>query len=141
MSSPVAIPEAVSLAIHALSKLAASRDEHLVLSDLLIKPGSANHLSKVLQKLTRAGMVSSKRGKGGGFILAVHPAEIRLMDVWIVLEGTFVSGICPFTGQGCELGSCLFGTVVEDASYLIRRYFTDHTVADLGRLFEGEHNE
>ncbi|MCK5064983.1 MAG: Rrf2 family transcriptional regulator, partial [Candidatus Fermentibacteraceae bacterium] len=93
MSSPVTIPESVSLAIHAMSKLAASRDEHIVLSDLLIKPGSANHLSKVLQKLTRAGMITSKRGQGGGFILAVHPSDIRLMDVWIALEGTFVTGI------------------------------------------------
>ena len=138
MSSPVTIPESVSLAIHALAKLAASKGESVVLSDLLLRPGSANHLSKVLQKLTRAGMITSKRGHGGGFSLAVHPSDIRLMDVWIALEGTFESGICPFTGQGCELPSCLFGTVIEDASNLIRKYFTDHTVADLGRLFKGE---
>ncbi|MCK4505170.1 MAG: Rrf2 family transcriptional regulator [Candidatus Aegiribacteria sp.] len=138
MSSPVTIPESISLAIHALAKLAASKGEHVVLSDLLLRPGSANHLSKVLQKLTRAGIVISKRGHGGGFSLAVHPSDIRLMDVWIALEGTFESGICPFAGQGCELSSCLFGTVAEDASNLIRKYFSDHTVADLGRLFEGE---
>lgn len=138
MSSPVTIPESVSLAIHALAKLAASKGEHVVLSDLLLRPGSANHLSKVLQKLTHAGMITSKRGHGGGFSLVVHPSDIRLMDIWIALEGTFVTSICPFMGQGCELPSCLFGTVVEDASNLIRKYFTDHTVADLGRLFEGE---
>ncbi len=138
MSSPVSIPESVSLAIHALAKLAASNGEYVVLSDLLLRPGSANHLSKVLQKLTRAGIVTSKRGHGGGFSLAVHPSDIRLMDVWIALEGTFVTSICPFMWHGCKLPTCLFGTVIEDASNLVRKYFTDHTVADLGRLFEGK---
>ena len=141
MSSPVTIPESVSLAIHALVKLAASKGKHVVLSDLLLRPGSAHHLSKVLQKLTHAGIITSKRGHGGGFSLAVSPAYIRLMDVWIALEGPFVIGICPYSWQGCELPSCLFGTVIEDASNIFRKYFTDHTVADLIILFEGEQNE
>ncbi|MCD4847143.1 MAG: Rrf2 family transcriptional regulator [Candidatus Aegiribacteria sp.] len=138
MSSPVTIPESVSLAIHALAKLSSSNREHVVLSDLLLRPGSAHHLSKVLQKLTHAGIVTSKRGHGGGFSIAVHPSDIRLMDVWIALEGPFVTSICPYSWLGCELPSCLFGTVIEDASNLVRKYFTDHTVADLGRLFEGK---
>ena len=141
MSSPVTIPESVSLAIHALVKLAASKGKHVVLSDLLLRPGSAHHLSKVLQKLTHAGIITSKRGHGGGFSLAVPPAYIRLMDVWIALEGPFVIGICPYSWQGCELPSCLFGTIIEDASNIFRKYFTDHTVADLIILFEGEQNE
>ena len=141
MSSPVTIPESVFLAIHALAKLAASNGKHVVLSDLLLRPGSAHHLSKVLQKLAHSGIVTSKRGHGGGFNLAVHPSDIRLMDVWVALEGPFLTGICPYSWQGCELPSCLFGTVIEDASNIVRKYFTDHTVADLGKLFEGELNE
>lgn len=138
MSSPVTIPESVSLALHALVKLAALKCEHIVLSDLLLRPGSTHHLSKVLQKLTRAGMITSKRGHGGGFSIAVHPSDIRLMDVWIALEGTFVTSVCPHTWQGCVLSSCLFGTALQDASNLLKKYFTDNTVADLARLFEGE---
>lgn len=141
MSSPVTIPESVFLAIHALAKLAASNGKHVVLSDLLLRPGSAHHLSKVLQKLAHSGIVTSKRGHGGGFNLAVHPSDIRLMDVWVALEGPFLTGICPYSWQGCELPSCLFGTVIEDASNIVRKYFTDHTVANLGKLFKGELNE
>lgn len=138
MSSPVNIPESVSLAVHALAKLAASRGRAVKLGDLLIRPGSPDHLSKVMQKLSRAGMVSSRRGRGGGFTLAVEPSDIRLMDIWIALEGTYQASICPFAGRGCTLETCLFGTIAADASRIIADYLTATTVEDLGRMIEGK---
>ncbi len=140
MSLPVSIPESVSLAVHAMAKLAAGGSEAVKLTDLLIKPGSADHLSKVMQKLTKAGMVKSKRGRGGGFSLGVNAADIRLMDIWIALEGTFETSICPYMGNGCAQPICLFGTIGKDASQLIRNYFANTTVEDLGKLLEnGNH--
>jgi Rrf2 family protein len=41
----------------------------------------AGYLSKVLQNLARAGLVSSQRGLGGGFRLNRPVAEISLLDV------------------------------------------------------------
>lgn len=134
MSSPVSIPESIFLAVHALAKLASCRNESVKLNDLLIRPGSADHLSKVMQKLTKAGMVKSRRGRCGGFKLGVNPSDIRLMDIWIALEGTFETTVCPYTGNGCSLHDCLFGSIVPDASKLIRRYFINTTVADIGSL-------
>ncbi len=136
MSLPVSIPESVSLAIHAMARLAAGGSEAVKLNDLLIKPGSADHLSKVMQKLTKAGMVKSRRGRGGGFSLGVKTSDIRLMDIWIALEGTFETSLCPYMGNGCTLPVCLFGSIGKDASQLIRKYFTDTTVEDLGKLLE-----
>jgi Rrf2 family protein len=134
MSSPVNIPESVSLALHALAVLAAEDEGPLKLGDLMARPGSPDHLSKVMQKLNRAGMVRSRRGRSGGFSLDVDPADIRLMDVWIALEGTFQSSICPFAGRGCALNRCIFGTMASDAAAVIADYFSRTTVADLGEL-------
>jgi len=134
MSLPVSIPESVSLAIHAMARLAAGGSEAVKLNDLLIKPGSAAHLSKVMQKLTKAGMVKSRRGRGGGFTLGVKASDIRLMDIWIALEGTFETSICPYLGNGCAQPICLFGTIGKDAAQLIREYFTNTTVEDIGKL-------
>ena len=134
MSSPVSIPESIFLAVHALAKLASSETKSVKLNDLLIRPGSADHLSKVMQKLTKAGMVKSRRGRSGGFAMGVNPSDIRLMDIWIALEGTFETAICPYTGNGCSLPNCLFGSIGFDASELIREYFTNTTVADIGSL-------
>ncbi len=136
MSSPVCIPESVSLAVHALAKLAFEGEASVKLGDLMVKPGSPDHLSKVMQKLSRAGMVRSRRGRGGGFTLAVNPEDIRLMDVWIALEGTFQYSICPFAGKACPLPRCLFGSIAADAAGIIGDYFSGTTVADLGKHFD-----
>jgi len=135
MSSPVTIPETVSLAVHALARLAAAEGGILTLPDLLVTPGSRDHLSKVMQRLVKAGFVTSRRGRNGGFRLAVRPTDIRLMDLWTVLEGAFESGACPMRGGACGLPACVFGTAVEDASAVVRRYLAEHTLADLGLLF------
>ncbi len=137
MASPVVIPESVSLAVHALAKLASCSGKKLKLGELMVRPGSMDHLSKVMQKLARAGMVRSKRGRDGGFELAVAPGDIRLMDIWIALEGTFQSSICPFE-HSCSLSSCVFGNVSSRAAEMIADYFTITTLADLVPLF-GKH--
>jgi Rrf2 family nitric oxide-sensitive transcriptional repressor len=42
---------------------------------------SRNHLVKVVHALGRSGFLSTRRGIGGGFTLALPPAKIRLGDV------------------------------------------------------------
>ena len=44
-------------------------------------------LTKILQPLIKAGIVSSQRGVGGGFLLAKDAAEISLLDVLQAEEG------------------------------------------------------
>lgn len=41
----------------------------------------ANYLSKLLQSLSRTGLVISQKGQGGGFRLAKPADEIRLIDI------------------------------------------------------------
>lgn len=40
-----------------------------------------NYLGKLLQSLTRSGLVESRKGLGGGFRLGRNPAEVSLLDV------------------------------------------------------------
>jgi Rrf2 family nitric oxide-sensitive transcriptional repressor len=47
---------------------------------------SRHHLSKIMQRLARAGIVQTRRGAGGGAVLARPAAEIRLGDLVRVLE-------------------------------------------------------
>jgi Rrf2 family nitric oxide-sensitive transcriptional repressor len=47
---------------------------------------SRNHLAKVISALSAAGLVQTRRGGGGGAMLARPPAEIRLGDVVAILE-------------------------------------------------------
>ena len=47
---------------------------------------SRNHLSKIMQRLSRGGIVETRRGGGGGATLARPAREIRLGDVVRLLE-------------------------------------------------------
>ena len=47
---------------------------------------SRNHLSKIMQRLARAGIVETRRGGGGGARLARPATELRLGTLIAVLE-------------------------------------------------------
>lgn len=42
---------------------------------------SSNFLVQILNDLRRAGLIESRRGKSGGYLLARAPAQISLLDV------------------------------------------------------------
>lgn len=44
-------------------------------------------ISKILQSLTESGIVESKKGKLGGFKLAMHPSNIKLIDIVEAIDG------------------------------------------------------
>ena len=75
MTHGVPISDAVSLALHSVAYIAAQDGQtsvHDISSRLEV---SENHLSKVLQKLARSGLVNSTRGPQGRLY---HGAEKRV---------------------------------------------------------------
>ncbi|MFQ5502619.1 MAG: RrF2 family transcriptional regulator [Phycisphaerae bacterium] len=61
----------------------------------------SKYLSKVLGDLVRIGLLSSSRGKHGGFGLARSPKEIRLIDILEPFE-QFEPRRCPFGNRLCS---------------------------------------
>ena len=60
----------------------------------------ANYLSKILLQLCRAKILSSQKGWGGGFELALKPYKIRVLDVVKPFES-------PLAQRECILGKDL----------------------------------
>jgi Rrf2 family transcriptional regulator, nitric oxide-sensitive transcriptional repressor len=63
---------------------------------------SRNHLAKIIQHLSRVGLVDTRRGGGGGAVLARPAAEIRLGQIIRLLEEGQPLVEC-FSAQG---GAC-----------------------------------
>ena len=77
--------------------------EKVQLNELIASTGvRGSFLSKVVQRLVHAGMVSSHRGTRGGFSLRVPGEDITLLDVIEAIEGPTQMNLCLGNGAGCE---------------------------------------
>jgi len=76
----------------------------------------ASFLSKVMQRLVSAGLVTSSRGAGGGFGLAVPRDRITLLDILETMEGETRLNLCLADGPFCNRRSrCPAHPVWEEA--------------------------
>ncbi|QQE12858.1 Rrf2 family transcriptional regulator [Planctomycetota bacterium] len=81
---------ACAYAIRAMTRLAMLRPDGYVLLDELCEGSDLprHFVAKIFQDLVRKGLLTSAKGRGGGFALARRPHEIRLLDIMEVVDGT-----------------------------------------------------
>ena len=64
---------------------------------------SESYLEQLIAKLRKAGLVSSVRGAGGGYMLAKPAEEISVGDILRALEGSLDPVQCPgLKEEGCS---------------------------------------
>jgi Rrf2 family protein len=59
-------------------------------------------LSKVLQSLTRASLISSRRGQLGGFRITPRGRDSSMREVIEVIDGPIYLNICLIHGRSCN---------------------------------------
>lgn len=59
---------------------------------------SANFLVQILNDLKRGGLIQSRRGKAGGYLLGQAPESISLLDIVQAVEPAMLSS--PESGEG-----------------------------------------
>jgi len=70
---------------------------------------SAAHVSKVMQRLCRAGVVRSARGPDGGFLLAAPPERITLLKAVSAVDGKIAPAKCLLGRHSCLRRRCMIG--------------------------------
>ncbi len=84
------LPLKTEYACQVLAQLALTyaKDGVRQVEDLASAEGlSSNYSVQILTTLRQAGIVVSRRGKNGGYLLARHPDEITLAEIAIAMEG------------------------------------------------------
>ena len=110
MAGVVQMSEAASIAIHATLWLAKQPAKYARSAEVCRLFGfSEAHFAKVMQALSRAGVVESVRGPHGGTRLARPPAEITLLEVYEALDGPFAETRCLLHPKICTSRCCPLG--------------------------------
>jgi Rrf2 family nitric oxide-sensitive transcriptional repressor len=89
------------------------------------------YLSKVIQGLSRAGIVQSKRGVGGGVELTKTPAELTILDVVNAVEPIARIRTCPLGLKTHGVRLCPLHKRMDNALATVEVAFRDTTLAEV----------
>ncbi len=90
-----------------------------------------DYLFKVLQPLSRAGLLNAQRGKHGGFSLARDASQISILDVIQAVDPIKRIHECPLGLKEHGIRLCPVHRKLDDAMCLIETTFRDSKLSDL----------
>ena len=99
------------------------------------------YLEQILLALKGAGLVRSKRGVGGGYVLAREPRDITLASIVSAVDGPISAGDFgePHQDGACDHeGQCVLLSVWADVGAQMRVLLESLTLADLVAMARGE---
>jgi Rrf2 family iron-sulfur cluster assembly transcriptional regulator len=99
------------------------------------------YLEQILLALKGGGLVRSKRGVGGGYVLARPPSEIRLSEIVSAVDGPITVGDFgePHQNGACDHeGQCVLLAIWQNVGEHMRQHLQGYTLADLARTARGE---
>ena len=114
--------EGFALGVHAVVLIASGGGNTAVPKMAESLSVSRDHLSKVMRKLVVAGLVQSRRGVGGGFLLSRAAAEISLWDIYCAVEGDLPVKACLFNRKVCLTRECAIGCFINRVNNEVKEY-------------------
>jgi Rrf2 family transcriptional regulator, nitric oxide-sensitive transcriptional repressor len=90
----------------------------------------SGYLAKVLQAMSKAGIVNSKRGLHGGFVLGGPPEEISVYDVLQAVDPIKRYHSCPLKIESHQ-ELCPLHRQLDDALALVEDVFRSATISEL----------
>lgn len=91
----------------------------------------AGYLSKVMQSLSRAGLVHSQRGLHGGFTLIKPPEELTVWEVVEAVDPLQRIRTCPLGLKSHGTNLCPMHKRLDDALATVETSFRNSTVREL----------
>jgi len=99
------------------------------------------YLEQILLALKGAGIVRSKRGVGGGYVLAREPKDILLSEIVRAVDGPITAGDFgePHTDGACDHeGQCVLLAIWGAAGSHMREFLNSFSLADIAGMTRGE---
>src|SRR2546427_12502106 len=91
-------------------------------------------LEKIVQELIHKGLVRSRRGPHGGYVLARPAEQMTFRDVIEAVEGPISLNVCTGEQAGCSLlGPCGMERVWREGQRRVVDLFGQSAIADVRR--------
>ena len=98
------------------------------------------YLEQILLALKGAGLVKSKRGVGGGYVLAREPRDIRLSEIISAVDGPITLGDFgqPHQDGSCDHeGQCVLLAIWDVAGQHMREHLDAYTLESIASAAAG----
>jgi Rrf2 family protein len=133
-------------ALRALLLIAKDQNERIHQIQELSERGNipVKFLEQILLHLRNEGLLTSKRGVGGGYSLRKRPSDIVVLDIVELLDGPIAPLPCALERPGEPCGCpdpirCPLRPLMRQTRETIRDLFSSKTVQDLLDESHGEH--
>lgn len=133
-NSSMQLTRAADYAVRVMVQLAASPTDRRVLLPELAAATDApeSFLSKVLQALSRAGLIDSKRGHSGGFHISSRGRSASMLDVIEAIDGPISLNLCLVSGKACHrMAHCPAHPVWQRAQMAMLEVLSQAKVAEM----------
>ncbi|MBI9054035.1 MAG: Rrf2 family transcriptional regulator [Bacteroidales bacterium] len=128
MSKVFSLSEAASIALHGIILIAQEKKGLNVIKIAERTDTSKHHVAKVMQRLVKAGYLTSQRGPSGGFLMRKNPKEINFLDIYETIEGPIEISECPMDKQVCPFNKCIMNNVTSKMTLEFKNYLESQTV-------------
>jgi Rrf2 family protein len=133
MDTILRISDAANLGIHAMAHIArGAADVNHSVGEIADHQGvSEAHLSKVMQRLVKVGLLTSRRGPGGGFLLGRPAKRISLLEILEAVDGPMSDCKCLLGRKKCLFGGCALGALLTHVNHQVRVFLASRNLTDL----------
>lgn len=143
MAQLIRLSEAASIALHSVALMAAGPGSLFSVKEIAQRSAvSVNHLAKVMQRLVKAGILSSSRGPRGGFSLALPLEEVTLLQIYEAIEGKLSHNSCPLNCKQCPFSECMFGDLLTSLNRDVAEFLNNKKISDFApKKSAGDRND
>ena len=125
------ISEATAIALHSMIYISHCNEELISLKPIAEQfEISEHHLSKVLQRLVKAGFLKSIKGPKGGFKILPDKTDATFWEIYETIEGKMKPSSCLFPARVSNCSDCIMGDFFKKASKDFCNYLKSKKISD-----------
>ncbi len=125
------VSEAVAIALHSAIYIANKDKKITSLKEIAQKfKISQYHLSKVLQRLVKEGVITSIKGPNGGFLIVPEYKNMTFLQIYEIMEGKIKKHNCLFHAHNAACKNCIMGNLITKINKEFINYLRNNKISD-----------